>query len=322
MTTTLSTPKTEYLERVSAGLADLPAEDREDVLQDLYAHLEELGDNELEDALGTPEEFVVEFRLSAGLDDRGARRLRWSLERPRRRLDEFAARLSDLTRWTTIRPLWVWSRGWLLVSLYSILADATPFRRFPIPTIEHQTIWGLFWVIVATTVSVLLDRRDNRPRAVASYVFNVVVAYGLIVSFLLSPTVLSRESAFAEIPASLYLTDAEGVPVTNIFAYDLEGNPVSVLLYDQNGRPLRTLGSWVYHGEGFEGGAGPIDFGEGLVEFENDDLGRPIENLYPLAVYGYDGEPIPPPSLGFPSPETGSAEADGNVTTTSTALVD
>jgi hypothetical protein len=72
-TAMISTPAEKYLEAVQRGLADLPAEDIEEVLQDLAAHIAELGEGNPEASLGSPDAFIAEFRASAGLDSVGAR---------------------------------------------------------------------------------------------------------------------------------------------------------------------------------------------------------------------------------------------------------
>ena len=60
--------------RGGAQLADLPDDDRADLLDELAAHVDELvaeGDTPLTDRLGTPAEYAAELRASAGLPPRG-----------------------------------------------------------------------------------------------------------------------------------------------------------------------------------------------------------------------------------------------------------
>ncbi|MGH8915416.1 MAG: HAAS signaling domain-containing protein, partial [Acidimicrobiia bacterium] len=109
MSITLSPSKAAYLDRVAEGLADLSDEDREEVVQDLEAHLAELEDEEVESTLGSPEAFVSEFRQSAGLSQVDRRwRSPGLIARSRARLEEWESRLSERTRWQSIRPLWIW----------------------------------------------------------------------------------------------------------------------------------------------------------------------------------------------------------------------
>jgi len=48
-----------------------------------------------------------------------------------------------------------------------------------------------------------------------------------------------------------------------------------------------------------------LDYGNGTVSFQRDGFGRIIPHLYPLQLTVYDDygrvNPMPPPSLGFPT---------------------
>jgi hypothetical protein len=320
MTTAVSTSKAEYLERVASGLADLAVDDREEVLQDLKAHLAELDEKEVEAALGSPDEFVAEFRASAGLDEVVRKVRRWSLTRVRTRLEEASRRLAEVTRWQTWRPLWIWTRGWLLLSTIAVFSGGTAFERFPVPTVGHSTIIGLGSLFLATSFSVWLDQRKAPVRQVGSFLYSSVVVLLLLGSFLsardVGQTYPLDEGAFY----TDQLIGPEGETISNIYAYDLDGDPVEVLLFDQDGRPLRSLPSWVYSEAEHPGFSEPFEYGEGAVEFSRDEFGRIIPNLYPLALYRYTEyglEPMPPPSLGFPrTDEAGSDPDEGIVPTT------
>jgi hypothetical protein len=320
MTTAVSTIKTDYLDRVASGLGDLPDDDREEVLQDLRAHLAELDEEEVEAALGSPDEFVAEFRASAGLDEEVGKIRKWTLTTTRARLEETSRRLADLVRWKTWRPLWIWTRGWLLLSTIAVFSGGTAFRRFPIPTVEDSTIVGLVLLIVATWVSVWLDRRKTGVRQVGSFLYSTVVVLCLFSSLFWVRDV-ARASHFEEDFAyTERLIGPEGETISNIYAYDLDGDPVQVLLFDQGGRPLRSLPGWVYSEAENPGFSEPFEYGEGAVEFERDEFGRIIPNLYPLALYQYSEyglELMPPPSLGFPQTNQAVSDpGDGVVTTT------
>lgn len=95
MNTAVSNLKADYLDRVHSGLADLSEEDREEVMQDLRAHLAELDEESIEANLGTPEEFVEEFRASAGLEEQAGRVSRlFPIARMRTRLEQAGRRLA------------------------------------------------------------------------------------------------------------------------------------------------------------------------------------------------------------------------------------
>jgi hypothetical protein len=184
MNTAVATTRADYLDRVAAGLADLPDDDREEVLQDLRAHLAELDEGDIVTTLGSPEAFVAEFRQSAGLEEKPGRRTRHRIRSTRAKLDVFERRLAEMTHWSTTRQLWIWTRGWLLVSTYAVLTGGTAFRRFPIPVVEDQTAVGLALVATATWLSVWLDVRQTTPRQAASFVYSTSAVFLVMVSLL------------------------------------------------------------------------------------------------------------------------------------------
>jgi len=57
-----------YLDRVARLLADVEEEERVSLLADLADELREIPESELAERLGSPEEFALEYRRSAGLE--------------------------------------------------------------------------------------------------------------------------------------------------------------------------------------------------------------------------------------------------------------
>lgn len=316
--TTLSEIKSDYLERVAAGLGDLPSEDRDEVLEDLVAHLAELQDTEVVSVLGDADSFVSEFRASAGLDQPD--RLPRALATVRQRLDDWSQNLSRLTRWSSWRLFWIWTRGWLAVILFAYLSGGITFVRFPIPAIADSTAVGFVVVVAATVFSMWLDRQRRHPlRDIASILYSTVGVWALLAG-LFSPITLEPPTihVFDDWTSFDTMVAPDGQAVTNIYAYDLDGNPVEVLLFDQDGRPLRSLPAWVYEEAEHTPGETSFDYGEGVVIFVRDEFGRIIPNLYPLQTSTYDQNgrltPSLPPSLGIPQPEGAASERP--VTTT------
>ena len=319
MSITLSSSKATYLAEVAEGLADLPAEDREEVVQDLEAHLAELGDDDVESTLGTPASFVEEFRLSAGLDQQG--RPPGLVSRIRVRLDAWSSRLSEVVRWPSLRPTWVLLRGWVLIVGWSLAYYSEGFVRFPIPSIENSLFAGLVLVALATYLSLWLERgRRTRPKENVTKLFSFVAGWALLAA-MVTPYPVAVEH-YAEDPYYTgYLNNPDGDPISNLYAYDLEGNAINVLLYDQDGRPLLSLPRYVYEEAEFDPNRESISTEFGEVSFERDQFGRIIPHLYPLQVWTYDqrGEmsPLPPPSIGFPSQD--EMPVDDNPVPTTTA---
>ena len=97
-------------------------------------------------------------------------------------------------------------------------------------------------------------------------------------------------------PPDHQLAHPDGSAITNIYAYDAEGEPLAgVLLYDQHGRPIE-LGEAVDPMTGL-----PLEHDAVL-----DELGGPVGNLYPVDQYtvtwSADGStqsrvPIPRPEV-------------------------
>ncbi|MGH8912301.1 MAG: HAAS signaling domain-containing protein [Acidimicrobiia bacterium] len=310
MSITLSATKAHYLAGVRAELADLAAEDLDDVVVDLEAHLAEIEDDRIESELGTPVTFAAEFRHSAGLDIPGSRRWTGAPLRARRWIERMGKSpiWSDFAaRWRAFRPTWIWIRGWLLVAILAGLIEATPFRNFPIPEVSGQPILGIVAVAAATWLSHWLEPSSHGSwRAGASALLSAATGLALFVS-LTVPVSLTRQSQLEVFDPASYidrLTAGDGTHVTNIYAFDLDGNPLEVLLFDQDGRPLRSLPDHVYEEAEFHPGESAIPVEAGAVRLQRDSFGRVIPNLYPLEMLRYDDRgqltDAPPPSPGFP----------------------
>lgn len=307
MSVATSLKRDEFLDQVAAGLADLSQEDRDEVLEDLRTHLAEMDDDEIAQTLGTPESFVSEFRTSAGLEKTGKlRRRRFGLaglRRPaaelRRRLEDFGRHLAASTRWHTFRPIWVWVRGWLLISAVAVLSQPEPFERFPIPSINGQWIGPLFMVVAATWFSLWLERTEVKRSELVSGVFSAATVV-VVVTTMFAGITLSRPGYGSVEPVHFtgQLTNPEGGPIYNIYAYDLEGNPVDVYLFDQNGQPIRSMPDWMH--EEAELFNEPFYFEYGTVMLPRDINGRLVPNLYPLAAFDHEGSPLAPPWVAFP----------------------
>ena len=243
-----------YLAAVDRELADLPAEDRSELLDDLAMHLaaleEEADDRPLVARLGSPTDYAAELRAAAGLPERSdpskdgraaallqaAQRLRAS--RAVRELADFSAQL---------RPAWWVLRGYLVV-LVPRLRHIDGTRDFPVPTLLGSHLIGGAAVAVAVAMSVALGRRQlPRLGTLAVLALDLVILLGAA-NILLDGQWRADRTRVAYVTSSAgdlfvdspLITEQHG-PVTNILAYAADGKPLSgVLLYDQDGRPLMT----------------------------------------------------------------------------------
>jgi hypothetical protein len=336
-TATISTPGEKYLEAVQRGLADLSDEDVEEVLQDLAAHIAELGDTDPVTALGTPENFVAEFRHSAGLDDdakHSSRVRRWvrsrldELVRARRRmartLDPLLAPIAH--RRDELRTVWIWSRGALAVAGFSWLSRGSSYGT--------QTFFGSAGLVATTTAMIavtavsvwLAGQRRRRWRWVDSLVTLIAVALVLVAVATQHYLPYPDQDYYGQPEASnpVLLIGPNG-PIQNLYAYDTAGNPVQVLLYDEYGNPILTLPGWAYDEAATDGRTGEPFIWEGYeLRFPTDAYGRPIGNLYPLSRYewtdtGARSAPQPPPVVGIPDIPAADAGNNEEPSTTTAA---
>lgn len=113
------------------------------------------------------------------------------------------------------------------------------------------------------------------------------------------------------LPGSSDHGDRKGV--RNIYASDVNGNPVEVLLFDKDGEPLLILPESSY-GEALSKD-GQVYDGDGAIRFATDEMGRIVPNLYPVQILGYDSGgglvPALPPSIGFPDIPRSSPSEEG-----------
>ena len=242
---TLDQRATDYLDAVRSRLADLPADERDDLLDDLEAHVHQVAattEGPLDDALGPPSTFAAELRASAGLAPaaRGSARLdRW-----RRRgdaLQDHPWARATVAFLPELRPAWWVARGWLLVWL---AAEATggDHSAFPLPELFGNAFVGLVATVPVVAWSVRLGRNPSPPRW--RWVVNACAVLGVLLVLegaghddavryvgVESP---STTFGYEGSPALLWWPD--GAPVTDVDVYGPDGRPTDqVTIVDQNG---------------------------------------------------------------------------------------
>lgn len=262
----------DFVARVRARLAGLSDEEREELVGGLEADLTELvADGGSVAELGDPRAYADELRAAAGLDSARTSRLP-GVRRPRRPVrqvvedafgragaswDSLVSRPRVAPAWevtAVLRPAWWVLRAWVAVQLLDQLTGpweyATLVPRFGDP------LTGPLLLLAAVLGSVLLGLRRLWPASASP-------------RSLLARTVLLALNAFAVLmllvtlenfPSSRFINDAshpaasgmygpmrfpglmnDGRAVTNVFAYDAQGNPLTgVQLYDQRGEPLEV----------------------------------------------------------------------------------
>jgi hypothetical protein len=257
-TTTLSTEAIPYIEAVRALLGALPADERDELVDDLTAHLAELDAEDgspLRDRLGPPTQYAHEFVTSAGVvvhEPIARARLRDTVQLPpavRTRLDAF-------------RPSWLVLRPFLIV-----LGGASVLNDHLFGDVGAVEIVALGLIAVATIgVSQRLVGAWDRVASVAA----IVAGLALVGALSEGRQYIYVDNAGYGPPG--VLARGDGSIVSNIWAYDRDGNAIDVFLFDQSGRPLDDAATDAYDDR----------TGDELhSELRTDADGAVVPNLYP-----------------------------------------
>ncbi len=295
MTTTTGLPPEleAYLAAVRTTLADLAPEERDDLLGELQAALLEAageGDGPIAARLGPPEEFAAELRASAGLDPApppdpaqdGRRDWRADL----RRVAEPLRRVGH-----ELAPIWWVGRAYLLVAALAVAGTFEwSFRQPALPRISNTGV-TITVLAVAAVVSVLLGLLVRRAGPVARA---VSTAFDVLILLLAIPVLSHIVDAepYQLPPQVIEVPSAQpdglsffGGPVTNIYAYDRQGQPLyDVRLFDQNGAPLD-----VYQ-----------DAKDPLRRAVFDERGVLLLNTFPIRFYDPGTETVSDPAAAPP----------------------
>jgi hypothetical protein len=238
----------EYLAAVERELADLPAEDRSALLEDLALHLDALtaedDDRPLAVRLGSPAVYAADLRAAAGLPPRpGDPASAPAGLRERLAGVPVAPAVREVRRLLgELRPAWWVLRGYLVV-LVPCLVERDGVPDVPVPAPLDSHLLGLVLVVAAVVASVALGRRTF-PRPVGALVGAAGVAL-VLASFVIGEGAWSSVTGPApmgqapEVANGEYPLLSRYGPVTDVFPYAADGTPLEgVLLYDQDGRPL------------------------------------------------------------------------------------
>ena len=265
---TLDTRIRAFAAAVRARLADLDPEDVDDLTGGLEADLqEEAADHDGALELGDPARYADELRSSAGLPERVAETTTASpVALLRQRIEETGRQMLSTVRANrelsaildlliTFRPVWWLLRAWAgyqcaVLVLTVLFGGVGPFQLIPGGPIGWLLLIGI------TAVSVQWGRGRWAPNPLMRTTRTVVSATTALALLALIPLAITTGTAAGYVDESSYGTSyqqpglsLDGKQVTNLFAYDAEGNLLDrVQLFDQEGKPLTTIGSYATDG--------------------------------------------------------------------------
>jgi hypothetical protein len=260
-----------FVAAVRARFGDLPADEREDLLDGLEADMADLVAERGAEALGDPDAYAAELRAAAGLPPGGAGRRQWSTKTPAAVLDgagEQWGRLLDTVPGDigaavrAARPAWWVLRAWVAVMwlnyTFARYAAEPDVAWLPTPS------WGLGLLLLAgaSIVSIQIGRGviwPGKPGLVPRLVLIALNVFALLVTFdtfqqvryEIEGRIYNEQAQFSKQVQSQGLS-FNGVPLSNIYPYDAAGNPlIGVQLVDDEGRRLKVdPDSIEYYGTG------------------------------------------------------------------------
>ena len=234
-----------YLARVRAALADVPADERDDLLAEVEASLHETASESggsVAAQLGPPEDFAAELRSAAGLHPSAAppaAGLRETIER----LANSPRVAGSLRSLRELAPIWWAVRGYVAVAALALAAGASwSVAHGAVPRIGNAKL-GAIAILVAVAASIALglwSRRTAQARLALS-VLNVallaaVVPVAVHLSHRTQPAVATQIVVQTEIVPGLAYN---GTPLDNVYPYSRDGRLLhDVLLYTGAGTPL------------------------------------------------------------------------------------
>jgi hypothetical protein len=244
-----------YVAAVREALADLPAAVRDELVEDLRAHLAEVMDEEdrpLRDLLGPPAEYAAELRAAvapgAPPGRRFARgRLAADLALLRGWLNRVDHRAGPLLGYRTasefgrlLMPAWWVLRGYVAAMIVVIVLGGSVGYGL-LPRLGGSTIAGLIILAVFVVGSVWLARREpgmrRWPRRAVQVISAMILLFAIVQFFELDGyrTLGGQEpSATAGIydpladVADVYVIDRNGTLLTDVRLVDQNGLPIDI----------------------------------------------------------------------------------------------
>jgi hypothetical protein len=251
-TTTVPAEVDVYMHAVRTALADLPADERDDLLVEVEASIADAAaetDAPVAARLGPPEDFAAELRAAAGFHPPVAavRAENDGLLALWRRLRGHS--LVQRTRMLAhdLAPIWWVARGYAAVGIVAVWVATRWSGRYPlIPRFDDNPALGVALVGLGVLASIALGLAQRRRRAPVGLTIlaNLALAIALVAVLVqVDNSTMSRPAATFVVGEPVPGLAYDGNPVTNVYPYDRAGRLLhDVFLYDQAGAPLNVAG--------------------------------------------------------------------------------
>lgn len=293
-----------YLDGVRAALLDLPPQVRDELLEDLLAHLTEVAaesEEPLVDRLGQPAAYAAELRATAGVETGETQSLQDStqwlyaavnrLKNAVNVVDRRAGRFIGYPRardfLVLLAPAWWVLRGYVVAMI--VLNTLFGYQGLT-PSADAEGLVGTLLIAAMTIGSIKLGAISpdwSSLRRFAAYSATAVLGFVLLVGVL---TLDDRSEASDSVSVWNPWSGIE-----DVYPYDANGQPlIGVRLFDQNGNPI-VLGSRQC-------------LRQGVADWAPNGQWSQSDNVsYPLCPWPGSPLPAPAPSLsGSHSPSSPS----------------
>ena len=228
-----------YLSRVRNALADLPAEERNELLAEVEASLYETASETggpVAARLGPPEDFAAELRSAAGLQEGEATRSGSYREAIDRVLAD--PRVDTALRYSReLAPAWWVVRGYLVVAGLALLFDAEwSVAHGAVPRIGSAKV-GLVVILLAIVGSVAIGLWRRGRAALVALNGLTLLAVIPVAHHVSRGTPV--QTSIVTVPETQRGVAYNGVPIDNIYPYSRSGKLLhDVFLFTGNGDPL------------------------------------------------------------------------------------
>jgi hypothetical protein len=280
-----------YLTRVREALADVPLDERNDLLSEVEASLYDTASEtggSVAARLGPPEEFAAELRAAAGLHAPSPAPPP-SLLATLRDVSRDARVRATLATGRELAPVWWVARGYVAVAALALAVGASwSVAHASVPRLGSAAT-GLTLIAVAVVVSVAAGIWSRRRATVPP---RALILLNLVLLTAAIPVAQHLAKGRPATPAIQTVVQVEplpglaynGTPLRNVYPFSRDGRSLrDVFLYTDSGAPIDVKSSF--------------DPNRRVLRTRS---GKPVFNAYPIRYYDPGTKRVSRPGAGPP----------------------